>query len=105
MGQALQSAAARLRTSKFPTQTTQHMKNVDSLKVDLSKEGNVSGVVEERDSTYDEMLNKMVGRITSKPGGKLEMGIHRREVQRTNAKSTKLEGGSQRQRKSCLLVP
>lgn len=33
-----------------------------------------TGVLEERDPGYDAMLNKMVGRITSKPGGKLEMG-------------------------------
>jgi len=31
-------------------------------------------VLEERDPGYDAMLGKMVGRITSKPGGKLEMG-------------------------------
>lgn len=31
-------------------------------------------VVEERDSQYDAMLSKMVGRIQTKPGGKLEMG-------------------------------
>lgn len=32
------------------------------------------GVLEERDPSYDEMLKRMVGRITTKPGGKPEMG-------------------------------
>lgn len=31
-------------------------------------------VLEERDPDYDAMLRKMVGRITTKPGGKPEMG-------------------------------
>lgn len=35
---------------------------------------NADNVLEERDPKYDAMLNHMVGRITSKPGGKLEMG-------------------------------
>ncbi|RWW76277.1 hypothetical protein BHE74_00015643 [Ensete ventricosum] len=33
-----------------------------------------SGVIEERDPRYDEMLRHMVGKITSRSGGKLEMG-------------------------------
>uniref|UniRef100_A0A0E0FCY4 Acyl-CoA-binding domain-containing protein n=1 Tax=Oryza meridionalis TaxID=40149 RepID=A0A0E0FCY4_9ORYZ len=32
------------------------------------------GVLKERDPSYDEMLKHMVGRITTKPGGKPEMG-------------------------------
>lgn len=35
---------------------------------------NAENVLEERDSGYDAMLSQMVGRIQSKPGGKLEMG-------------------------------
>ncbi|CAL4898886.1 unnamed protein product [Urochloa decumbens] len=35
---------------------------------------NANGVLEERDPSYDEMLKHMVGRITTKPGGKPEMG-------------------------------
>lgn len=31
-------------------------------------------IEEQRDSEYDAMLSKMVGRIQTKPGGKLEMG-------------------------------
>ncbi|KAG5555007.1 hypothetical protein RHGRI_012528 [Rhododendron griersonianum] len=35
---------------------------------------NAENMLEERDPQYDVMLNQMVGRIKSKPGGKLEMG-------------------------------
>jgi len=35
---------------------------------------NAHGVLEERDPSYEEMLKHMVGRITTKPGGKPEMG-------------------------------
>ncbi|KAL9232901.1 hypothetical protein vseg_007963 [Gypsophila vaccaria] len=50
---------------------------------DSSLDGNADGNVErleqkdsseERDSSYEAMLNQMVGRISTKPGGKLEMG-------------------------------
>ena len=30
--------------------------------------------MEERDPKYDAMLGQMIGRVTSKPGGKAEMG-------------------------------
>ena len=35
---------------------------------------NSENVLETRDPKYDAMLNQMMGRITTKPGGKLEMG-------------------------------
>jgi hypothetical protein len=35
---------------------------------------NADNVLEERDPKYDAMLSQMAGRISSKPGGKLEMG-------------------------------
>lgn len=35
---------------------------------------NAENMLEERDPQYDVLLNQMVGRIKSKPGGKLEMG-------------------------------
>jgi len=35
---------------------------------------NAHGVLEEHDPSYEEMLKHMVGRITTKPGGKPEMG-------------------------------
>src|SRR5207244_1544302 len=34
----------------------------------------VHGVLEERDPSYDDMLKHMAGRITTKPGGRPEMG-------------------------------
>ncbi|KAL7251917.1 hypothetical protein ACSBR1_013717 [Camellia fascicularis] len=35
---------------------------------------NAENILEEQDPQYDAMLGQMVGRIRSKPGGKLEMG-------------------------------
>lgn len=35
---------------------------------------NAHDVLEERDPSYEEMLKHMVGRISTKPGGKPEMG-------------------------------
>lgn len=35
---------------------------------------NAENLLEERDPKFDSMLNQMVGRIKSKPGGKPEMG-------------------------------
>jgi hypothetical protein len=34
----------------------------------------LDNILEERDPKFDAMLGQMLGRITSKPGGKLEMG-------------------------------
>ncbi|KAI6693709.1 hypothetical protein NL676_021419 [Syzygium grande] len=39
-------------------------------------------VLEERDPQYDVMLSQMVGRIRSKPGGKLEMGENKELYQK-----------------------
>ncbi|XP_068658716.1 uncharacterized protein [Aristolochia californica] len=73
MGQALRRATGSVRSStpaspaqiknveRRPTAATA---NPESLKDDIN----------ERDPEYDAMLSKMVGRITTKPGGKLEMG-------------------------------
>ncbi|KAF8017241.1 hypothetical protein BT93_H2434 [Corymbia citriodora subsp. variegata] len=41
---------------------------------DVAAEASTDNVLEERDPQYDVMLGQMVGRIQSKPGGKLEMG-------------------------------
>jgi hypothetical protein len=38
-----------------------------------TKDGH-SSVLEEKDPNYNKMLGFMVGRITSKPGGRAEMG-------------------------------
>ncbi|TXG71747.1 hypothetical protein EZV62_000326 [Acer yangbiense] len=41
---------------------------------DGNRQVNAENVLEKRDPKYDAMLNQMMGRITTKPGGKLEMG-------------------------------
>ncbi|XP_068658715.1 uncharacterized protein [Aristolochia californica] len=86
MGQALRRATGSVRSStpaspaqiknveRRPTAATA---NPESLKDDIN-EGiqrvQNDSVLAERDPEYDAMLSKMVGRITTKPGGKLEMG-------------------------------
>lgn len=100
MGQALRRASGRIRTSSSidPAASSPASKSkiavdrpppvvspTDELKVpktsgqdttdsDDTPTINADNVLEERDPKYDAMLNHMVGRITSKPGGKLEMG-------------------------------
>ncbi|KVH91451.1 uncharacterized protein LOC112529495 isoform X1 [Cynara cardunculus var. scolymus] len=92
MGQAFRRASGRIRTSQPPSSPSQLNKPLDRTQplpplddklphgrnVDPSSEGqprnNADNVIEERDSQYDAMLSKMVGRIQTKPGGKLEMG-------------------------------
>lgn len=44
------------------------------MSLDVPPRNSADDVIEERDSQYDAMLNKMVGRIQTKPGGKLETG-------------------------------
>ncbi|ERN16979.1 hypothetical protein AMTR_s00057p00205560 [Amborella trichopoda] len=44
------------------------------LKEITPRSANEGAVLEERDPGYDAMLSQMVGRIITKPGGKLEMG-------------------------------
>ncbi|XP_008223178.1 PREDICTED: uncharacterized protein LOC103323000 [Prunus mume] len=101
MGQALRRAAGRIRPSSSiettsakpktvvvdkrppPLGPTETAEIVPSLFTHGSAAteaeagagaANVENVLEERDPSYDAMLNQMVGRIKSKPGGKLEMG-------------------------------
>ncbi|XP_077240109.1 dynein beta chain, ciliary protein [Tasmannia lanceolata] len=92
MGQALRRATGRVRSSSLNQSAqvknveqqpravdTKILKNIeDRIGVPDSESipsvQNVDNVLEERDPGYDAMLNKMVGRITTKPGGKLEMG-------------------------------
>ncbi|KAJ4969074.1 hypothetical protein NE237_015775 [Protea cynaroides] len=98
MGQALRRASGRVRSSSpdaAPTSVSHVKKNVEYQRppvvppettknsdggsneaqdsVDISRV-KTDTVLEERDPQYDVMLNQMVGRIRSKPGGKLEMG-------------------------------
>ncbi|GMI64087.1 hypothetical protein like AT3G21400 [Hibiscus trionum] len=86
MGQAFRRATGRLRsvdqsqlTIRRPmgpsdeqkiVRASQH-KDLDHGRVTRSNHENV---LEERDHKYDAMLSQMVGRISAKPGGKLEMG-------------------------------
>ncbi|KAL5701185.1 hypothetical protein ACHQM5_026549 [Ranunculus cassubicifolius] len=46
----------------------------DDPNQDDARMNNSDNVLEEKDSGYDAMLSQMVGRIKTKPGGKLEMG-------------------------------
>ncbi|XP_041000905.1 uncharacterized protein LOC121246721 [Juglans microcarpa x Juglans regia] len=100
MGQALRRASGRIQASfssidRTPS-TSSKSKNVIDHRppavgstdgLSISKTGdpvalgsagtpeiNTENVLEERDPKYDAMLSQMVGRISSKPGGKLEMG-------------------------------
>lgn len=96
MGQAFRRAAGKLRSTTIDTTSPSssapcryqnssdrrppvvppddrvhiHDKN-DAGEVSAKSSPKVS---EERDPTYEAMLSQMVGRITAKPGGKLEMG-------------------------------
>ncbi|MQL71964.1 hypothetical protein Taro_004282 [Colocasia esculenta] len=97
MGQALRRAAGKVRVPE-PQPPAQQLKNAerrpptpstespyvpttasqDKLGVpdngDFSRNKDASGVLEERDPAYDAMLSHMVGKITSKPGGRPETG-------------------------------
>ncbi|CAA2985399.1 uncharacterized protein LOC111393603 [Olea europaea subsp. europaea] len=91
MGQAFRRATGRIGSSGVDTTPSVSSKikkpigenppAVPSDKVpinDVDSEDaarlNAENVLEERDPGYDAMLGQMVGRIQSKPGGKLEMG-------------------------------
>ncbi|KDP27780.1 hypothetical protein JCGZ_18860 [Jatropha curcas] len=95
MGQAFRRASGRIRAADpSPTpksvgeqrpplgttdkldisrKTTQY-NNQDSIDSDDAPKVNADNVLEERDPQFDAMLSQMVGRIRSKPGGKLEIG-------------------------------
>ncbi|KAK9266308.1 hypothetical protein L1049_016443 [Liquidambar formosana] len=93
MGQAFRRATGRIQNTSL--ESSSKLKNAGDRmppavpvdKVEVSKAGDnpvpdsegasrigADNVLEERDPQYDVMLNQMVGRIRSKPGGKLEMG-------------------------------
>jgi hypothetical protein len=98
MGQAFRRASGRIRatsqtdTSSFsnpkitvdhrppskiaadkPVETAKPVK-LESFNDDDRPKANLDNILEERDPKFDAMLGQMLGRITSKPGGKLEMG-------------------------------
>uniref|UniRef100_A0A803MX95 Uncharacterized protein n=1 Tax=Chenopodium quinoa TaxID=63459 RepID=A0A803MX95_CHEQI len=70
----------REKKEKEPSATTvdpPQLRRRDSLVADCVDDDNSKRndeVLEDRDPSYEAMLNKMVGKISSKPGGKLEMG-------------------------------
>uniref|UniRef100_A0A9I9DN05 Uncharacterized protein n=1 Tax=Cucumis melo TaxID=3656 RepID=A0A9I9DN05_CUCME len=119
MGQAFRRAAGRIKPASSVDSTTasslkmesivdrkppprvaekaRESGSLDSGDVTASDSGNR---LEERDPQFDAMLSQMVGRIKSKPGGKLEMGeasvVERYgrpmpKLRDTNIKSSKYE--------------
>lgn len=92
MGQAFRRASGRIRSTSLdpPSSSSSAKKAVDSrppvapsdkftgdnvgLGSEVEPSINAENMLEERDPQYDDMLNQMVGRIRTKPGGKLEMG-------------------------------
>ncbi|XP_031496461.1 uncharacterized protein LOC116261754 [Nymphaea colorata] len=107
MGQALRRAIGKGRPPSLdPSRKTERPRVVVASKPELPKREEVrfgaaadaeslsknrseSSVLEERDPEYDAMLRQMVGRISSKPGGKPEMG-EASVVQRYNRPMPKL---------------
>ncbi|XP_027339024.1 uncharacterized protein LOC113852840 [Abrus precatorius] len=93
MGQAFRRASGRIRaaseadpSSLYKPKTTvdrrpeskasEKPKVAEQVFIDADDRPrvNMDNILEDRDPNYDAMLGKMVGRITSKPGGKPEMG-------------------------------
>ncbi|KAI9123157.1 hypothetical protein K1719_006046 [Acacia pycnantha] len=93
MGQAFRRASGRFQPSSAADTTSSKLKSSvdrrppppdkpaitksaeqDALDAGSRPRINVDNILEERDPKFDSMLGQMVGRITSKPGGKLEMG-------------------------------
>ncbi|XP_039025037.1 uncharacterized protein LOC120158210 [Hibiscus syriacus] len=84
MGQAFRRATGRLRLvdQSQPTKTRRPLGPTNEQKISRPSQHedldhgrvNPENVLEERDPKYDAMLSQMVGRISAKPGGKLEMG-------------------------------
>ncbi|XP_010931613.1 uncharacterized protein [Elaeis guineensis] len=66
------TAAAQAKPPDAPT-VGQDRLGISDAEV-TARDKDYNGALEERDPKYDEMLKQMVGRITSRPGGKLEMG-------------------------------
>ncbi|KAH7676722.1 hypothetical protein IHE45_07G036000 [Dioscorea alata] len=91
MGQALRRVTGKMGSSRTPPPSVKGVEPVApvrrqeltppvaggseaaELREGISRPGD-DVVLEERDPDYDAMLRKMVGRITTKPGGKPEMG-------------------------------
>ncbi|CAO2832015.1 unnamed protein product [Amaranthus hypochondriacus] len=86
MGQAFRRAAGKQRTTNVDPSSSRIQNSFDrtppvvpDIKPQIHNNDSSPGdrnapVMEERDSSYEAMLSQMVGRIHTKPGGKLEMG-------------------------------
>ncbi|KAE8712379.1 Detected protein of confused Function [Hibiscus syriacus] len=87
MGQAFRRATGRLRSvdRSQPTKTRRPLRPTEEQNISRASQhedldhgrvtrSNPENVLEKRDPKYDAMLSQMVGRISAKPGGKLEMG-------------------------------
>ncbi|XP_038721491.1 uncharacterized protein LOC120013671 [Tripterygium wilfordii] len=87
MGQAFRRATGRIRPSggtidrqppARPTESKVEISRRSRESVALDRDGtpeiNADNNLEERDPKFDAMLSQMVGRISSKPGGKSEIG-------------------------------
>ncbi|XP_057539257.1 uncharacterized protein LOC130817516 isoform X2 [Amaranthus tricolor] len=86
MGQAFRRAVGKQRTTNVDPSSSRIQNSFDrtppavpDIKPQIHNNDSSPGdrnapVMEERDSRYEAMLSQMVGRIHTKPGGKLEMG-------------------------------
>ncbi|XP_058723472.1 uncharacterized protein LOC131595195 [Vicia villosa] len=75
---------------------------LDSLNDDDRPKANLDNILEERDPKFDAMLGQMLGRITSKPGGKPEMGeasvVERQNRPMPKLRNTKPNSGQYEER-------